>query len=93
MTRPTTGLLHSAVMDAAHTQPAPDAIAAVRAKTPPDLRAVVGFEPLPRDGKSTGPPPARATPRAIPHQLNTHASGPPRNVVAGRSHTPQETHA
>ena len=29
----------------AHTQPAPDAIAAVRAKTPPDLRAVVGFEP------------------------------------------------
>ena len=45
MTRPTTGLLHSAVMDAARAQPAPDAIAAVRAKTPPDLRAVVGFEP------------------------------------------------
>lgn len=33
MTRPTTGMLHSLVMDAA------------RAKTPPDLRAVVGFEP------------------------------------------------
>lgn len=45
MTRPTMGVMHSLVMDAARAQPAPDAIAAVRAKTPPDLRAVVGFEP------------------------------------------------
>ena len=45
MTRPTVGGMHSLVMDAARAQPAPDAIAAVRAKTPPDLRAVVGFEP------------------------------------------------
>ena len=45
MTRPTMGVAHSLVMDAAHAQPAPEAIAALRAKTPPDLRAVVGFEP------------------------------------------------
>ena len=45
MTRPTMGVMHSLVMDAARAQPAPEAIAAVRAKTPPDLRAVVGFEP------------------------------------------------
>lgn len=45
MTRPTMGVMNSLVMDAARAQPAPDAIAAVRVKTPPDLRAVVGFEP------------------------------------------------
>ena len=45
MTRPTMGVVHSLVMDAARAQPSPEAIAAVRAKTPPDLRAVVGFEP------------------------------------------------
>ena len=45
MTRPTMGVVRSLVVDAARAQPAPDAIAAVRAKTPPDLRAVVGFEP------------------------------------------------
>ena len=45
MTRPTMGVVHSLVMDAARAQPSPEAIAAVRVKTPPDLRAVVGFEP------------------------------------------------
>ena len=93
MTRPTVGVMHSLVMDAARAQPAPDAIAAVRAKTPPDLRAVVGFEPYQGMERARGRLRVGATPRAIPHQLNTHASGPPRNVVAGRSHTPQETHA
>lgn len=45
MTRPTVGLLHSAVMDAARPPLTAEALAAVRALTPDDLRAVIGFEP------------------------------------------------
>lgn len=44
MTRPTVGVLHSAVMDSAKPAPSPEALAGLRAQIPPDLLAVVGFE-------------------------------------------------
>ena len=92
MTRPTMVVLHSVVMDAAHAQPSPEAIAAVRVKTPPDLRAVIGFEPYECLERGRGRLRAVTRPAQFP-PTDTHASGPPRRFVAGRSRTPQETHA
>lgn len=44
MTRPTVGVLHASVMDAAKPPPPAEALAAIHAQTPPDLRAMLGFE-------------------------------------------------
>lgn len=54
MTRPTVGVQHSAVMDAARPPLTAEALAAVRALTPEDLRAVIGFEPYQGRDRSRG---------------------------------------